>query len=107
MFPDRGSACGCICPEQSDRKHGKQQLSYRRPAEANSHAASGMNTADANAKVKTPTMTEKSTTVPCPSVEAASCGTPIISDHWLGLADLLPEHEAILIADKTDDVSQS
>jgi spore maturation protein CgeB len=36
--------------------------------------------------------------------EAASCGTPIISDRWPGLADLLPEREAILIADETDDV---
>jgi spore maturation protein CgeB len=34
--------------------------------------------------------------------EAASCGTPIISDRWHGLADLLPEHEAILIADECD-----
>jgi spore maturation protein CgeB len=36
--------------------------------------------------------------------EAASCGTPIIGDRWPGLAELLPEREAILIADKTDDV---
>ena len=36
--------------------------------------------------------------------EAAACGTPIISDRWNGLTDLLPEHEAILIADETDDV---
>jgi spore maturation protein CgeB len=36
--------------------------------------------------------------------EAASCGTPIISDRWPGLTDLLPEHEAILIADDTEAV---
>jgi spore maturation protein CgeB len=36
--------------------------------------------------------------------EAAACGTPIISDRWNGLTDLLPEPEAILIADDTDDV---
>jgi spore maturation protein CgeB len=36
--------------------------------------------------------------------EAAACGAPIISDRWPGLADLLPEREAILIADATDDV---
>ncbi len=36
--------------------------------------------------------------------EAASCGTPIISDRWNGLDELLPEHEAILIADETEDV---
>jgi spore maturation protein CgeB len=36
--------------------------------------------------------------------EAASCGTPIISDRWPGLADLLPEREALLIADETNDV---
>ena len=36
--------------------------------------------------------------------EAAACETPIISDRWAGLADLLPEREAILIADDTDDV---
>jgi spore maturation protein CgeB len=36
--------------------------------------------------------------------EAASCGTPIISDRWPGLTDLLPEREAILIADDTDAV---
>ena len=36
--------------------------------------------------------------------EAASCGTPIISDRWEGLTDLLPEREAILIADDTNDV---
>lgn len=36
--------------------------------------------------------------------EAAACGTPIISDRWPGLTDLLPEGEAILIADGADDV---
>ena len=36
--------------------------------------------------------------------EAAACGTPIISDRWRGLTDLLPEGEAILVADETDDV---
>jgi spore maturation protein CgeB len=36
--------------------------------------------------------------------EAASCGTPIISDRWPGLSDILPEREAILVADEVDDV---
>jgi spore maturation protein CgeB len=36
--------------------------------------------------------------------EAASCGTPIISDRWDGLTEFLPEHEAILIADNTEAV---
>ncbi len=36
--------------------------------------------------------------------EAAACGTPIISDRWRGLGDLLPQREAILIADASDDV---
>ena len=36
--------------------------------------------------------------------EAASCLTPIISDRWPGLTDLLPDREAILIADTTEDV---
>lgn len=36
--------------------------------------------------------------------EAAACGTPIISDRWPGLADLLPEREAILIADAAENV---
>jgi spore maturation protein CgeB len=36
--------------------------------------------------------------------EAAACGSPIISDRWPGLTDLLPEREAILVADETDDV---
>ena len=36
--------------------------------------------------------------------EAAACGTPIISDDWRGLSELLPEDEAICIARSTDDV---
>jgi spore maturation protein CgeB len=36
--------------------------------------------------------------------EAAACGTPIISDRWNGLADLLPDRQAILIADATENV---
>jgi spore maturation protein CgeB len=36
--------------------------------------------------------------------EAASCGTPIISDRWPGLTDLLPSPESILIADDTEAV---
>lgn len=36
--------------------------------------------------------------------EAAACGTPIISDRWPGLTDLLPEGQAVLLADGTDDV---
>lgn len=36
--------------------------------------------------------------------EAAACGTPIISDDWRGLSELLPEGEAIFIARSTDDV---
>ncbi len=36
--------------------------------------------------------------------EAAACGTPIISDDWRGLSELLPEGEAICIARDTDDV---
>jgi spore maturation protein CgeB len=36
--------------------------------------------------------------------EAAACGTPIISDEWPGLTELLPENEAIIIARSTDDV---
>jgi spore maturation protein CgeB len=36
--------------------------------------------------------------------EAAACGTPVISDRWSGLTDLLPEHDAILIADTTEAV---
>ena len=36
--------------------------------------------------------------------EAAACGTPIVSDRWKGLGDILPLEEAILVADETDDV---
>ncbi|CAD7044795.1 glycosyl transferase [Pseudorhizobium endolithicum] len=36
--------------------------------------------------------------------EAAACGTPIISDHWRGLDELLPYEEAIVIARDTGDV---
>jgi spore maturation protein CgeB len=39
--------------------------------------------------------------------EAAACGTPIISDRWPGLTDLLPEREAILVADETNDVVEA
>jgi spore maturation protein CgeB len=33
--------------------------------------------------------------------EAAACRTPIISDRWAGLTNLLPETDAIVIADDT------
>jgi spore maturation protein CgeB len=36
--------------------------------------------------------------------EAAACGIPIISDRWNGLTELLPEPDAILIADSTEAV---
>jgi spore maturation protein CgeB len=36
--------------------------------------------------------------------EAGACGTPVISDSWPGLTDLLPEGEAIVIAEKPADV---
>ena len=39
--------------------------------------------------------------------EAAACGTPIISDDWQGLGDLLPDGEAIIIARSTEDVLHS
>jgi spore maturation protein CgeB len=39
--------------------------------------------------------------------EAAACGTPIVSDRWEGLGELLPEDEAILIADRTSDVVEA
>ena len=39
--------------------------------------------------------------------EAAACGTPIISDRWPGLTNLLPENEAILIADSTEAVVEA
>jgi len=37
--------------------------------------------------------------------EAAACGTPVISDPWPGLTDLLPENRAILVARSSDDVA--
>ncbi|AXQ94297.1 glycosyltransferase [Cereibacter azotoformans] len=36
--------------------------------------------------------------------EAAACATPVISDHWRGLDELLPDGEAILIARGPEDV---
>ncbi len=39
--------------------------------------------------------------------EAAACGTPIISDRWDGLTELLPDGEALLVADTSDDVVQA
>ncbi|MET3889128.1 spore maturation protein CgeB [Bosea sp. OAE506] len=36
--------------------------------------------------------------------EAAACGVPIISDRWRGLDELLPEDEAIVIADEAERV---
>jgi spore maturation protein CgeB len=36
--------------------------------------------------------------------EAAACGTPVISDHWDGLTDLLPDGEAVRLASGTADV---
>ena len=36
--------------------------------------------------------------------EAAACATPVISDAWRGLHELLPDREAILIAHGADDV---
>lgn len=36
--------------------------------------------------------------------EAASCGTPIISDAWRGLGELLPAGEAVVIAETAEDV---
>ncbi|MBB4066134.1 spore maturation protein CgeB [Gellertiella hungarica] len=36
--------------------------------------------------------------------EAAACGTPIVSDAWRGLDDLLPNGEALIIARDGDDV---
>jgi spore maturation protein CgeB len=36
--------------------------------------------------------------------EAAACGTPIISDRWAGLDQLLPDGKAILIVDTPDEV---
>nr|WP_321986434.1 glycosyltransferase [uncultured Lichenicoccus sp.] len=39
--------------------------------------------------------------------EAAACGTPIIGDRWDGLGELLPEGDAMLVADTTGDVVQA
>ncbi|WP_159590933.1 CgeB family protein [Chelativorans xinjiangense] len=39
--------------------------------------------------------------------EAAACATPIISDRWPGLGALLPEGEAVIIADTPEDVVQT
>ncbi len=36
--------------------------------------------------------------------EAAACATPIISDRWEGLSELLPDGEALLIADGSEAV---
>ena len=36
--------------------------------------------------------------------EAAACGTPVVSDRWDGLTDLLAEGSELLIADATADV---
>jgi spore maturation protein CgeB len=36
--------------------------------------------------------------------EAGSCGTPIISDDWRGLSDLLPRGEAVVVAQGPEDV---
>ena len=36
--------------------------------------------------------------------EAAACGVPIISDRWDGLDELLPDREAILITDTSEEV---
>lgn len=39
--------------------------------------------------------------------EAAACGTPIISDDWRGLDDLLVDGEAIVIARQAEDVVEA
>jgi spore maturation protein CgeB len=39
--------------------------------------------------------------------EAATCGTPVISDRWAGLDELFPYGRAVLIADTADDVMSS
>jgi spore maturation protein CgeB/nucleoside-diphosphate-sugar epimerase len=36
--------------------------------------------------------------------EAAACRTPIISDRWAGIGELLPPGEALLLADRSEDV---
>jgi len=35
--------------------------------------------------------------------EAGACGTPVISDRWQGLGEVLPEGEAVVIADSTEE----
>jgi spore maturation protein CgeB len=39
--------------------------------------------------------------------EAAACGTPIISDDWRGLNELLPDGEALVIATQAEDVTEA
>ncbi len=39
--------------------------------------------------------------------EAAACGTPIISDDWPGLEELLPDGEAIVVARSAGDVIEA
>ncbi|WP_105425002.1 CgeB family protein [Neorhizobium tomejilense] len=36
--------------------------------------------------------------------EAAACGTPIVSDFWRGLDELLPDREALIVARQPEDV---
>jgi spore maturation protein CgeB len=36
--------------------------------------------------------------------EAGACGTPIVSDSWRGLSDLLPPGEAVIMAEGPEDV---
>jgi spore maturation protein CgeB len=36
--------------------------------------------------------------------EAAACATPVISDYWRGLEELLPDGEAAMIASDSDEV---
>jgi spore maturation protein CgeB len=36
--------------------------------------------------------------------EAAACGTPLISDRWIGLDCFFPEAKAIIVADDSRDV---
>lgn len=38
--------------------------------------------------------------------EAAACGTPIISDRWVGIDELLEPGREILLADSTEDVTR-
>ena len=39
--------------------------------------------------------------------EATACGTPVITDRWPGLDDFFTEGEAILVADRSEDVVAS